>query len=318
MRASRLLSILILLQLRGRQAAVALADEFEVSVRTIYRDIDDLSAAGIPVYGDRGPGGGFQLLDGYRTQLTGLAPEEAGALFMMGLPDAAKALGIGPAATQATNKLMAALPAARGAEARHRAARIHVDMVDWYRAAEPVAHLPDLARAVFGHHLLTMTYESWTSTRAWQVKPLGLVLKGGSWYLIALGAGKIRMFRASNITGHRISDENFVPPADFDLARWWALALVRFEDELRPATATLRASSAALKQLAREGAYAAAAVAGAVADQGGSFRLSLPIEGIDQAARLLLGLGPEIEVIAPAELRDHVRKLALAIAGLYE
>ncbi len=110
MRASRLLSILILLQLRGRLTAEYLAEEFEVSARTIYRDIDALSAAGVPVYGDSGPGGGFQLLDGYRTKLTGLGPEEAEAMLLIGLPGAAQAMGLGDAADRARNKLLVALP----------------------------------------------------------------------------------------------------------------------------------------------------------------------------------------------------------------
>src|SRR6185295_10620801 len=127
MRASRLLSILILLQVRLRLTAEALAEEFEVSVRTIYRDIDALSAAGIPVYGDRGPGGGFRLLDGYRTRLTGLAPDEAEAMMMIGLPGPAAALGLASAATRAKGKLLAALPASGGEDAGRMAQRFHLD-----------------------------------------------------------------------------------------------------------------------------------------------------------------------------------------------
>jgi len=214
MGASRLLSILILLQLRVRLTAEALAEEYEVSVRTIYRDIDALSAAGIPVYGERGPGGGFQLLDGYRTRLTGLAAGEAEAMLMIGLPGPAAALGLGAATARARGKLLASLPAAGSAEAGRMAGRFHVDPVDWYRADEPVPHLPSIARAVLDQKCVSMTYESWTGVRDWTIEPLGLVLKGGAWYVVARGAGKPRIFRVSNILTHRVEEGGFERPAD--------------------------------------------------------------------------------------------------------
>ncbi|HST35606.1 MAG TPA: WYL domain-containing protein [Allosphingosinicella sp.] len=311
MRASRLLSILILLQLRVRLTAEALAEEFEVSVRTIYRDIDALSAAGIPVYGDRGPGGGFQLLDGYRTRLTGLAAGEAEALMMIGLPGPAAALGLGGAAARVRGKLLAALPAAGSAEAGRTAARFHVDPVDWYRADEPVRHLPAIARAVLDQRVVTMTYESWKGIRDWRIEPLGLVLKGGSWYLAARGAEKVRIFKVSNILDQAVGEEGFERPADFDLPRWWAAELKRFEADLRPGIAVLRGSPECLRRLAELGAYAAEAALGAkAADSEGWRQLDLPIETIEQAALLVLGIGPEVEVIAPPELRACLRRLA--------
>ena len=317
MRASRLLSILILLQLRQRLTAEALAEEFEVSVRTIYRDIDELSAAGIPVYGDRGPGGGFQLLDGYRTRLTGLASDEAEAMFMIGMPGPATALGLGIAATSAGRKLMAALPAASGKDADRISARFHLDTVDWYRAAELVPHLPAITRAVLDQHVVAMTYESWTSVRDWIVDPLGLVLKAGVWYMVARSNGVIRTFRVSNIRAHRVQDAAFERPADFSLPDWWAASLARFEAELRPGIAELDATSIGLKRLAKLGAYAEDAVADVgPADADGWTRVTLPIETIDQAALALLGVGPEIIVQAPIELRDQLHALAKYVVAL--
>ena len=158
MRASRLLSILILLQLRQRLTAADLAAEFEVSERTIYRDIDALSAAGVPVYGDRGPGGGIQLLDGYRTRLTGLSANEAEAATMIGLPGPAAELGLGAATSAARNKLFAALPGGGGALADRMATRFHLDPVDWYRGHDALPHLPLIARAVLDQHRLSMRY----------------------------------------------------------------------------------------------------------------------------------------------------------------
>jgi predicted DNA-binding transcriptional regulator YafY len=316
MRASRMLSILILLQLRVRLTAGALAEEFEVSVRTIYRDIDALSAAGVPVYGDRGPGGGFQLLDGYRTRLTGLAAGEAEAIPVIGLPGAAAALGLGAVAARTRDKLLAALPAAGSEEAGRMAARFHVDPLDWYRAEEPVRHLPALARAVLDRRPVTMRYESWTGLRDWRIEPLGLVLKAGAWYLVARGAGKIRTFRVSNITGQAVEEGIFERPAGFDLPAHWSASLARFEAELRPGSATLRASPVGLKRLAELGAYAAKAVAAADPPEAdGWSRLAFPVEAAERAALTLLGIGPEVEVLEPAELREAVRALAAAIAA---
>ena len=311
MRASRLLSILILLQLRVRLTAEQLAEEYEVSVRTIYRDIDALSAAGIPVYGDRGPGGGFSLLDGYRTKLTGLAADEAQALPVLGLPSAAASLGLGAAASRARGKLLAALPLAASAEAGRMAACFHVDPVDWYRADAPVRHLPAIARAVLDQQAMTMRYQSWAEVRDWRVEPLGVVLKAGAWYLVARGAGKIRTFRVGAIVEQSVLAERFERSRDFDLPTWWAASVDRFERELRPGIAHLRASPEGLRRLAELGAWAEEAVKLAgPPDADGWSRLTLPVETLDRAALVLLGIGPEIEIVGPADLRTRLRKLA--------
>lgn len=314
MRASRLLSILILLQLRVRLTAEALAQEFEVSIRTIYRDIDALSAAGVPVYGDRGPGGGFQLLDGYRTRLTGLDADEAEAMLMIGLPGPAAALGLGGAAARARGKLLAALPAQGGAAAGRMADLFLLDPVDWYRAGEPATALPALARATLDRRAVAMTYESWTGVRDWTIEPLGLALKGSAWYVVARGAGKIRIFRVSNIKAHARLEGVFERPAGFDLQSWWPAQLARFEEGLRPGTARLRASPIGLTRLAALGAYAAKAVSAAgTPSADGWVEVTLPIETVEQAALALLGIGPQIEVIEPEAVRARLRELAKEI-----
>jgi predicted DNA-binding transcriptional regulator YafY len=160
MRASRLLSLLILLQMRGRMSADELAAEFEVSVRTIYRDVDQLSAAGVPVYAERGRNGGFALLDGYRTRLTGFTPSEAEALLLAGVGPAAADLGIGAEAAAAQLKLLASLPPDSGASAQRVAARFHLDPVNWYSRAEASDMLPALANAVWGELRIRVRYES--------------------------------------------------------------------------------------------------------------------------------------------------------------
>lgn len=314
MRASRLLAILILLQLRVRLTAEALAEEFEVSLRTIYRDIDALSAAGVPVYGERGPGGGFALLDGYRTRLTGLDAEETEAMLMIGLPGQAAALGMGGAAARAKGKLLAALPEAGSARAGRLAGLFHIDPVDWYRADEPLPHLPALARAAIDRRRVAMRYESWTGVRDWTVEPLGLVQKAGAWYAVAAGAGKIRTFRVSNIRSQKVLEDGFERPEGFALASWWMASLARFEEELRPETASLRASPEGLRRLAELGAHAASAVKSAGAPEADGWApLELPVESGARGALVLLGIGPEIEVVGPPALRERLRGLANAV-----
>lgn len=315
MRASRLLSILILLQLRGRLTAAGLAAEFEVSERTIYRDSDALSAAGVPVYGDRGPGGGFQLLGGYRTQLTGLSADEAEAMAMIGLPGPARELGIGTATNAAHNKLIAALPSEGGALADRMATRFHLDAVDWYRGGEALPHLPAITRAVLDQRALSMRYDSWQGARNWTVEPLGLVLKAGIWYLAAHSGDKARVFRVANISDLKVSDTFFDRPGDFHLARWWQAGQARFEAELFATRATLRASPAGCKRLAAQSPRGAGAVAAASAPAAdGWCDMAMMIEDSDHGARDMLALGAEIEVVAPASFRQRIAALAGQIA----
>lgn len=320
MRASRLLAILILLQVRGRLTAQALAAEFEVSVRTVYRDIDALSAAGVPVYAERGPNGGFQLLDGYRTRLTGLSAAEAESLFLAGLPGPAAELGLKAPMSAAQGKLMAALP--QGRSAARIGARFHLDPAAWYETAEPPPCLPAVARAVWDQQRLWMRYESWKGSREGLVEPLGLVLKGGAWYLVAQarapGGVNTRTYKVAKILEHRVEAEAFERPDGFDLPTYWADAQRRFEAELRRHRARVRASPEGLKRLAALGAWARQAVAEAPPPEPDGWRtVELAIEGIDFAARQLLGLGPEVMVLAPDNLRARVAALARQVADLH-
>jgi predicted DNA-binding transcriptional regulator YafY len=316
MRASRLLSILILLQLRGRLTAEELAAEFEVSERTIYRDIDALSIAGVPVYGDRGPGGGFALLEGYQTRLTGLAADEAEAMPMIGMMGPAADLGLGHAASAARNKLLAALPSARQQSADRVAERVHFDAMGWYRAAEPLPHLPAVARAVLDQQRVSMRYQSWKGARDWKVEPLGLVQKAGIWYLAALGGRKVRIFRLSNMAAVKVLAERFERPDGFNLASWWDAEQARFEAELFSELAVLRVSPLGARRLAALSPRGAEAVRRSKAGEDGWARIQMTVENSDHGARELLGLGAEVEVISPAILRESVHRLAAGIAAL--
>ncbi|HLI14265.1 MAG TPA: YafY family protein [Alphaproteobacteria bacterium] len=317
MRADRLLSILIRLQLRGRVTAQALAAEFEVSVRTIYRDIDALSAAGVPVYGDRGPGGGLQLLDGYRTRLTGLTPGEAETLLLAGLPGPAAELGLGQPLAAARLKLLAAIPPAAGQRAARIGERLHLDPVDWYRRAAPPAHLPEIARAVWGERRLSIRYESWSATVRRKIDPLGLVLKAGAWYLVARAGRDIRTYKIAQMREIDVLDDSFAYPAGFDLASYWDRAVRRFEKSLQKDEATLRVSSAALPHLDCLGVEVADAVRQARPDRKGWRQATVPIESTEHAARLLLGFADDIVVLAPPELRRCLAGCARRIAAAY-
>ncbi len=316
MRASRLLAIMILLQNRGRLTAETLAREFEVSERTIYRDIDALSAAGVPVYGDRGPGGGFALLDGYRTRLTGMGGDEAEAIAFAGMPHAAESAGLGAALASAFGKLLAAMPEEGSRRGQQAAARFHVDPADWYRAAEPVPHLPALARAVLDARSVAIRYVSWKGVRDWTLDPLGLVLKSGEWYLAGRGQGRIATFRVAAIEALDLLEQGFAPEPGFDLAVWWQDAQQRFEQSLFAATARLRASALGCERLSRLSPRGLQAVRGAGAAGPDGWRaLTMAVENSDHGARELLGLGAEVEVLEPADLRERIAALA---AGLFE
>ncbi len=318
MRADRLLSMLILLQLRGRVSAQALADEFEVSVRTAYRDIDALSAAGVPVYADRGPGGGFRLLDGYRTRLTGLTAAEAGALPLAGLPGLAADLGLAEPLAAARLKLLAALPPPASDGAARVGGRFHLDPVDWYRRAPPPPHLRAIARAVWDGMRLDIRYESWSATVRRRLDPLGLVAKAGAWYLVARSeGGSIRTYKAAKVLDLAVLDERFDHPPGFDLARHWRSELERFEAGLLREEATLRVAAAALPRVDQLVAAAAEAVLATPPGADGWRQAVVPIEGTGHAAGLLLGFADDVEVLAPPELRAELARRAGRVLALY-
>ena len=322
-RASRLLSILLRLNVRGRVSAHQLADELEVSLRTIYRDIDALGAAGIPVYATRGRSGGFQLMDGYRTKLTGISPDEAAALFLAGLPGAAADLGLGSVLAATQLKLLAALPP----ELRERAARIrdrfHLDAPGWLREADAPRHLVTVADALWAQRRIEVRYERANRVVVDRVlEPLGLVLKAGSWYLVASAredGRDPRTYRVSRIHTAAVRDEAFERPAGFDLQTHWADYQREYAQRLFRDTATIRLSADGRSLLFLIGSAAARAGQAAMQppDPGGWARTVIPIESVRHAHHALLQLGADVEVIEPAELRALVAGSAQLMARRY-
>ena len=318
MRADRLLSILMTLQLRGRVTAEVLAAQLEVSPRTIYRDVEALSQSGVPIVTERGRAGGLALIDGYRTELTGLSGTEAEALPFAGLGDAAAALGLAASAEAARLKVFAALPQS-GRERAHRASEcFYLDPVDWYRHATTPQHLKVVAAAAWAGQSIEIDYESWRARKKRIVDPLGLVLKAGRWYLVARSKQNTSVFRLENIHAARNLLKNFVRPRGFNLAALWREEVSRFEASLRRAKATVRVSPSALSRVDRLGADAAERINAAASDARGWREASIWIESINHAAALLLGFGADIEVLAPQELRVELAQRAARVYALYK
>ncbi|ASR34352.1 transcriptional regulator [Prauserella marina] len=321
MRASRLLSVLLLLQNRGRMTAEELASELDVSVRTVYRDIEALSSAGVPVYADRGRTGGYQLLGGFRTRLTGLTEQEAKALALAGLPGAAAELGLGTVLAAAQLKLDAALPTELRAGARELAERFYLDVPGWHRGIERLDQLTDVADAVWRSRRIRVDYRRWDDSAVERVlEPLGLVLKAGNWYLAARCEGDERTYRVSRIDGLSDLGEEFSRPEGFDLAEYWREWSARFERRLYPRTATVRVTPLGRElvpvYLGSVGARALRETA-TEPDSGGWSRVELPVEPGAPALGELLHFGPELEVLAPAELREQVAEAVARMGALY-
>jgi len=319
MRASRLLSIMMLLQAKGRMSAESLSEELEVSVRTIYRDIDQLSAAGVPVYADIGRNGGFALLDGWRTRLTGLTAPEARALFLSGLPGPASELGLGDEVAAAELKLLAALPADWQMEATRMSSRFHLDPKGWFSAGPRPEHLKAVAEAVWSERRISIRYDSWTQISERVVEPLGLVLKGGIWYLVAQRETGFRTFRLSQVLALTPLEEHFTRPADFDLPKHWRESTSSFEREIYVGVAKVRATKRGVSRLreisqrvkdeidAQELSY----------DEAGLATFLMPIEEESWATREITRVGAEVEVLEPASLRGKMADIARALAGFY-
>ncbi|MFD9412837.1 helix-turn-helix transcriptional regulator [Streptomyces sp. NPDC059989] len=324
MKSSRLLSILLLLQTRGRMTAAELAQELEVSVRTVYRDAEALAAAGVPLYGDAGHSGGYQLLAGYRTRLTGLSTGEAEALFLTGMPGPAAELGLGRALSAAQLKLRAALPAELRAQADRMRLRFHLDAPGWYAEHEETPYLAQVADAVWRGRVIEIRYRRWKEPREVdrRLAPYGLVLKAGRWYLIAghlTGGGpeSPRTYRIDQILSLRETTEEAEPPDGFDLAAHWRRTQADFHARLHPEEALVRLSPRAAAHLTGPQARALTTTGTPDPELPGWTRAVLPIESQDQARSQFLSLGPEAEVLSPPALRSAITSALATMTARY-
>ncbi|HEX7309010.1 YafY family protein [Lentzea sp.] len=313
MKSSRLMQVLLLLQSRGRMTADELAAELEVSPRTIYRDIDSLSAAGIPVYGDRGPAGGYRLVDGYRTRLTGLTSGEAQSLFLAGLPGPAADLGLAEFAAAAQLKLLAALPTELRDKAERIRQRFHLDTPSWFRGDEPTEHLATIADAVWEQRSVRMTYRRWgDEVVEREVDPYGLVLKAGTWYFVGSG----RTYRVSRVLDLQPTAAAFDRPADFDLARYWEEWSEQFEARMYGERVTVRMTRSGLAKTRYLLSGHQARVIRELAPEPGE-EFGFPTESTRHAVADLLKFGADVEVLEPAELRAELIDIVKAVRDVY-
>lgn len=311
MKSSRLLSILLLLQTRGRMTAAQLAEALEVSVRTVYRDVEALSTAGVPLYGDAGHAGGYRLLGGYRTRLTGLTSDEAEALFLAGVPGPAAELGLGPVLAAAQLKVRAALPTELREHADRISGRFHLDAPGWYTDVDETPFLHTVAEAVWNNRVLYAIYRRWREPTDVErrLEPYGLVLKAGRWYVVA-GPGP-RTFRVDQILKltTSTSDEEFTRPEGFDLAAYWTAHQRDFHDRLYRSEAVVR--------LAPGATLARAVPVNGRTEQDGWTLMSVPIESVEHAHGEFLRLGTDIEVLSPPELRDRIAHTVAELTERY-
>ncbi|MBW8300789.1 MAG: YafY family transcriptional regulator [Hydrogenophaga sp.] len=319
MRASRLINILTTLQANGLVTAETLAEENEVSVRTIYRDIDALSLAGIPVYSERGSDGGYRLLDGYRVRLNGLSQAEAEAMFLSGLPGAAADLGLGSLMAGTQKKLTAALPEELRQSAAKMQAKFHLDAPTWFGENEQPLHLQAIADAVWNSKRIRMRYRAWKSEKNREAGPLGVVLKGGAWYMAARVEENVRTYRIARILDLVVTEDRFERPGDFDLAGYWTENTLRLERELHPNTATLRVSRWGLSLLEHISPSYVRARMETEKDERDEDRwiVTLPCGQAQHAISEFLRLGAEAEVLAPGTLREAMRDTLERLSGFY-
>jgi predicted DNA-binding transcriptional regulator YafY len=318
-RADRLLSLALLLQARGTATARALAGELGVSVRTVYRDLAALGAAGVPVVTEAGPGGGCRLMEGYRFPLRGLRPDEAEALLILGVPAVLRELGLAGALTAAHRQIQVTAGVGSGA-------LVHLDMPRWFGGQEEVPCLRDLAQALRLGRKLAIRYPP-RDREPRVVGPLGLVNKAGTWYLVAdcaahSGAGPwdIRVFRAGRVSAARILAEAAGRPAGFELAAFWARWSAEFEASRPRLEVRLAASPGALAAFGEVfGAAAAPALEAAEPPGQDGWRvLTLSFEHERAAVHRLAGFGDQVEILDPPSVRAELLATAREILGRYQ
>jgi predicted DNA-binding transcriptional regulator YafY len=318
MRASRLVALLLLLQSRGRLTAAELAAELEVSERTVHRDVEALAVAGVPIYAERGPYGGIRLVDGYRTRLTGMTADEAEALFLAGVPGPAAELGLGTVVAAARLKVLAALPPELRTRASRLVERFHLDAVSWYHGAEPVPHLAVMSEAVWETRRVRVEYQRDRIVER-DLEPLGLVLKAGVWYVVAAVDGQVRTYRVSRIAGAQLTDERFERPEGFDLAAYWAESTAAYEQATPRTEVELLVRADRTSRLRDVVGARVMDEATPLAEAGreGWLGYRLGLDWPDEIAGHLLSLGPDVEVLAPVELRIEIRELAGRLVERY-
>jgi predicted DNA-binding transcriptional regulator YafY len=315
-----MLAVLATLQTRGAMTGQELARSLDVSERTVQRDVAALALAGVPIVSERGRAGGYRLPGGYRLRLTGLTSAEAEALSLTGLPSAAGELGLASIVAAAELKVLAALPRELRQRAERAKSLLHVDAPGWYQRAEPTPHLPALAAAVWqGRRLDTRYRRSGGKTVSRVLNPLGLVLKGGAWYLVADAHPGRRVFRVSRFERASVRAQAFARPPEFDLASFWTEWSASFEERVQHLEVALRVRRDHLRYLRNAVSPSGQSAIDAAAADGSSEWVTLvaPFDGTGYAQAQLLGLGAAVEVLGPPESRERLAAAARDVAAIY-
>lgn len=316
MRADRLLSIMMLLQSQGMMTASQLAQELEVTERTIYRDVIALSTTGIPVYTTKGPGGGIGLVEEYRNSLMALKPDEIRALFLLEIPPVLEQLGVGETVRKALTKLSSSLPANKNGTMKDQRVKILLDPLDWKQSEEPVPWLKICQEALQQNRILDLAYRSEFNTDlVMQVAPLGLVAKSQCWYLVVLRANRYRTLQVSRIRSARISLQSFNEPDEFDLDLYWKKWC---EEQVKHKSAfviqvRVTPTLAQILDLHRP----ATLMSPPMLDDSPWVELTLEYESFEEARRMILGYGGAIEVLEPLALRRSVQDFATQTIKIY-
>jgi predicted DNA-binding transcriptional regulator YafY len=309
----------MLLQTRGQMTAAALARELEVSERTIYRDVDALCAAGVPIYSEAGQAGGYGLLDNYRTTLTGLTEAEVRALFMLNIPGPLNALGVTDALRSALLKLTAALPATRRSEEARVRQRFYLDSTWWHQGAEVAPHLQTVHAGVWQDRKVQLTYRVGPVVITDQiVEPYGLVAKAGVWYLVCAANGRPRVHRVAELLDARLLDEAFAHPPAFDLATFWQAWCAEQEGHDTAYRVCVRVAPDFVPALPFFfGDSVRAQLPPADAPVAAPITVELAFASLEAARRQLLACGRGVEVLSPLALRKSIADFATQIAALY-
>jgi len=308
-RADRLLSIMMLLQTRGKMRAQVLADELQVSMRTVLRDVDALSLAGVPIYAEGGHGGGIALDENYRTTLTGLKEDEIRTLFIAGNTKLLHEIGLGNAAESSLLKLSAALPARHQSAVDQVRQRLYIDPVWWWQDSEPFAYWAELQQAVFEDRCIRAEYEHYGGEIVERVlEPYSLIAKASHWYLIARREDKLRIYRITRFHKIVVLDQSFYRPDDFDLVTYWHEHIQEFTEALTDYTFTLRLHSSRLNfvKVLMPGRHEIKEPPG----EDGWLTAHFRVESIDLAQMLVFGLGTQAIVVEPESLGTAVLKTA--------
>jgi predicted DNA-binding transcriptional regulator YafY len=312
MRADRLVAVLLILQARGRITAAELADELEVSARTARRDLEALAIAGIPVYSQPGRGGGWSLIGGARTDLSGLTAAEARTLFLVAGPSASAT----PQVKAALRKLVRALPEPFRAEAEAAASAVVLDPTSWDRVSvPPPEHLGVLERAVVDGVRVRLGYAGRDRPQSERtVEPLGLVAKGSVWYLVAGTDAGLRTFRVERVRSVVLTDEPVERPDGFDLAETWESVKASIDERRAGFTAVARTDAETVRWL-----RSAFGTRLSVRDDaaGGHLEVRIRSWSAQAVAAELASFGSRVEVLEPAEVRDELARLGSDLAALY-